>query len=213
MARHKTPTRDIHNTGLDRVIGVFPSRKNGAGIPWESQIEDDGLVFLENCRKVLSYNCQPEQVSIPLDNGESFLYTPDAVAQMAHGRRRYIEFKPKNKLKEPEIKRRLEAAAAFFRRRGDEFVVLTDVFLRQGQQIHNLRLLYRRYGDWQVPDHLADRIFSLFPTPQPRRLGDVLVDCVRLGYPKQAVYALLFRGALQFDRISTQLRMRTLIWR
>ena len=66
--------RRITNGGR-KVIGKFPSIKNGRMVWWESQIERDYLYLLEIDPDVVSYEEQPLKIRYYLD-GEPHLYTP-----------------------------------------------------------------------------------------------------------------------------------------
>ena len=71
---------------------------------------------------------------------------PDFLVTMANGRKHLIEVKPSSKLCRPDVQRKLSVARRYTEQRGWTFHVVTEVELRRGPLLSNLRLLsrYRR---------------------------------------------------------------------
>ena len=108
MARLKTATRTLHNAGVRRVIGLFPSHKNQRMVPWESQIERDFFYDCEFRKDVVRYEAQPREFTYWLE-GRSALYTPDAELILTDGTIAYCETKPQEKADAPELQAKWQA--------------------------------------------------------------------------------------------------------
>ena len=150
------------------VLVPFP--KGGRSIRCQGQLEAAAAVILANCPLVAAIHEQPFQIWYAWREAESGLeirlldqqnaarpsapwrcsyIVPDFLVTMTNGRKRLIEVKPSRKLARPDVQRKLHVARTFAEQQGWTFHVVTEVELRRGPLISNLRLLsrYRRLID------------------------------------------------------------------
>ena len=147
------------------VLVPFP--KGGRSIRCQGQLEAAAAVILANCPLVTAIHEQPLKIhySWSRNAGSSEIcllegsptpaqrkgcqcshIVPDFLVTMTNGRKRLIEVKPSSKLVRPDVQRKLHVARTFAEQQGWTFHVVTEVELRRGSLISNLRLLsrYRR---------------------------------------------------------------------
>jgi hypothetical protein len=199
MAKARTPTRTLHNSGKRRVIGELPSRKNGGTVAWESQLERDLFVWLEFRGDVVSYRCQPRRFDIWID-GRKAVYTPDAEVVLDDGRIHYEEAKTAEAARHSTWLAREQAAAEALSLLGYGFNVLTEKELRPGHRAHNLRVLYS-YADAPRIEQASAEIPRIVGGQRTARLDEVLRRADKIGIGRAAVYGLIFRQLLACDLV------------
>ena len=210
MARLKTATRTLHNAGVRRVIGLFPSHKNQRMVPWESQIERDFFYDCEFRKDVVRYEAQPREFTYWLE-GRSALYTPDAELILTDGTIAYCETKPQEKADAPELQAKWQAIATALTKEGFAFWMVRDTDLRRGHRAQNLRLLYR-YVAWPGSEQVAKAVGLHLPR------GTLAVEQVirqfrALGLDAGCVYHALFTKNLECDLESAPINIHTSVWR
>jgi len=84
--------RDVSNDG-DGYAGTFDSTKTGQVVQFESQLELDFLLQLEDSAEVIHYQEQPLRVAYQLGERE-LAYYPDVLFVLADGRTVVAEIKP-----------------------------------------------------------------------------------------------------------------------
>ena len=147
------------------VLVPFP--KSGRSIRCQGQLEAAAAVILANCPLVTAIQEQPLQIRYAWRETESGLeirlldqknaarpsapwrcsyIVPDFLVTMTDGWRHLVEIKPSSKLVRPDVQRKLSVARRYAEAQGWTFHVITEVELRRGSLISNLRLLsrYRR---------------------------------------------------------------------
>ncbi len=153
-----------------RTPGTFvlvPFPKGRRSIRCQGQIEAATAVILANCPLVTAIQEQPFQIRYAWREKKSGLeiqlldqhnaaqpsapwrcsyIVPDFLVTMIDGRRHLVEVKPSSKLVRPDVQRKLSVARRYTEQQGWTFHVVTEVELRRGSLISNLRLLsrYRR---------------------------------------------------------------------
>ncbi len=153
-----------------RTPGSFvlvPFSKGGRSIRCQGQLEAAAAVILANCPTVMSIQEQPLKIHYAWCETESGLeirlvdqqsaarpsapwlhsyIVPDFLVTMTDGRKHLIEIKPSSKLVRPDVQRKLSVARCYSEQHGWTFHVVTEVELRRGPLLSNLRLLgrYRR---------------------------------------------------------------------
>ncbi|MCC7421260.1 MAG: TnsA endonuclease N-terminal domain-containing protein [Planctomycetaceae bacterium] len=136
---------------------------------------------------------------------------PDFLVGMRDGRKRLIEVKPSDRLRQPSIQRKLAVGRLYAARHGGTFHVLTERELFHGPLLTNLRLL-GRYRHLAADASLLD-LLEAAVTGEPRMLADLLrmdgqgTPSVR----RAAVLHLLAVGRLAWDPRVSVLNDRTLI--
>ncbi len=147
------------------VLVPFP--KGGRSIRCQGQLEAATAVIMANCPLVETIQEQPLQIWYAWRETASGLeirlldqqnaarpsapwrcsyIVPDFLVTMTDGRRHLVEVKPSSKLVRPDVQRKLSVAHCYAVGQGWTFHVVTEVELRRGSLISNLRLLnrYRR---------------------------------------------------------------------
>lgn len=153
-----------------RTPGSFvlvPFRKGGRSIRCQGQLEAAAAVILANCPLVEAIHEQPLKIWYAWRETESgpeiqlldqqnaarpsapwrcTYIVPDFIVTMTDSRRQLVEVKPSSKLVRPNVQRKLSVARRYTEQHGWTFHVVTEVELRRGSLISNLRLLsrYRR---------------------------------------------------------------------
>jgi len=124
------------------IRGDFPSLKLGRMVRYHSSIERDLLYFLEYWQDVSWYQEQPftiEQVTV---DGKCRRYTPDY--EIHQGNTKILaECKPEDRLESSQAKQQREIGEKWSEENGYCFVTFTDTELRTGEQLANVKLLWR----------------------------------------------------------------------
>lgn len=189
--------RKFTNRGsTTKVIGKFPSLKNGKPVWWESQLERDFLYLLEIDDDVVSYYEQPLRIPYRL-NGKQHFYTPDFLVNRK-SERQIVEVKPEGKALKPESILLFRSVEPLCYEAGYKFVVATDKMIRVQPRLDNIKLLWRYSRMALKPQHiilcheiLSDKGFV--------QLRDAFGFFVAKGAAKEAVYALAYHGAIAVD--------------
>jgi hypothetical protein len=169
--------------------GKFSSRKMDRQVCFESLLELDAIYHFEFCSQVVSYREQPEKIEIWVEV-DRHIYFPDFELVMNDGEIVHVEVKPKAKLRDPALRRRLAYIEDYYRRRGIRFIVLTEDHIRIKVLLNNLKQL-AYYCRWQRDDwELQEAVGSLSLLPAATVEGAKAV----LGNERD-VYRLLAAGA------------------
>ena len=187
--------RRITNGGR-KVIGKFPSIKNGRMVWWESQIERDYLYLLEIDPDVVSYEEQPLKIRYYLD-GEPHLYTPD-FRVIRRDKRQIVEVKDKKAAVREEYVELFRRAAPICQEQGYEFVVVTDLDIRIQPKLDNIKLIYK-YAKAAVTSLHQILLYSLFADMASLTLEEIIGGFASKGISGSVVYALIYSGILSID--------------
>lgn len=129
------------------VRGDFPSLKLGRMVRYGSTIERDLLYFLEYRQSVTWYQEQPMTIKYAMPDGKIRRYTPDYEIQ-EEAAKTLVECKPEARLDSGHAQQQRQIGQAWAEENGYGFVTITDTELRSGQQLSNLKLLWR-YARWR----------------------------------------------------------------
>jgi hypothetical protein len=187
--------RRITNGGR-KVIGKFPSIKNGRMVWWESQIERDYLYLLEIDPDVVSYEEQPLKIRYYLD-GEPHLYTPD-LRVIRRDKQQIVEVKDKKAAVREEYVELFRRVAPICQDQGYEFVVVTDQDIRIQPKLDNIKLICK-YAKASVTSVHQILLYSLFADMASLTLEEIIGGFASKGIPNSVVYALIYRGILSVD--------------
>lgn len=207
------PIRKPRQIGKN-IIGSFPSLKMpGKRVKFESTIERDLLFFLEHDPAVLSYEEQPFRISITKDDGKHQSYVPDFLVVRKNAKE-LVECKPADRLEHRSTKRQIAIGERWAAENDHEFIVITDMDLRTGPKLDNLRILWR-YARSSVPYNVTERVLMrLKHQPRGVTLGDLAAYSEsKPGSMAHAhyFYNLLFWHVLAAD-LSQPLSPASLIW-
>lgn len=124
------------------IRGDFPSLKLGRMVRYGSTIERDLLYFLEYKRAVRWYREQPFTVEQVLADGKLHRYTPDY--EIHEGNEHLlVECKPEARLESAQAQQQRQIGQMWAENNGYHFVTYTETELRAGEQLNNLKLLWR----------------------------------------------------------------------
>ncbi len=201
------------------VLVPFP--KGGRSIRCQGQLEAVAAVILANCPLVAAIHEQPFQIWYAWREAESGLeirlldqqnaarpsapwrcsyIVPDFLVTMTNGRKRLIEVKPSRKLARPDVQRKLSVARRYAEQQGWTFHVVTEVELRRGSLISNLRLLSRYRRLIAEPASLATIEESV--TAGASTFGDTLFQFANKTDVRTALLHLIASGRLDVDLLS-----------
>lgn len=207
MAKIRTATRTISNSGQRRTLVSISTEKAVGFMPTESLVEYDGLIELIADKDVVSIQVQPETFSIEVD-GDFVQYTPDVKFQRRNGRLGFREFKDSTAASDPEVRRKLNAFERYFCAQGFEFQVRTSDELRTGHKIANLKLL-KRYASWATSDATKGVVLNMVESQREIRLHELRMrmDSKHLG----ALYRMIWDGQLNADLEGAPLSGETVV--
>lgn len=124
------------------IQGTFPSLKSGRSVRYTSTLERDLLFVLEYEQQIIRYQEQPFQVQAVSDDNQAHSYTPD-YAIWTQRDRVLVECKPAARLDDAHTQQQIQIGTSWSQENNWQFVVITDVDLRQGERLANLKLLWR----------------------------------------------------------------------
>lgn len=141
--------------------GYFPSLKNGHSVPWESQLEGGFFRLLELSPFVLSYETQPSQEQLSLE--DSFVdYFPDLRVFLKDGGEWWFEVKPAKKLLIRSVEQKIDAAKKHFQLTKRNYSVVTDELIWREPLATNLKkIMYHRRGPTLSLAHSQDIFYKI----------------------------------------------------
>lgn len=120
-----SPSRRIVTGSGKRVRGKFASRRFGALLSWESQLERAFIHQAQLSRRIARIYPQPARLNL-VGLAGSIDYTPDFLVIDVDDRFSFVECKPNEKLKAVSLIHRLNAIEGTLRTANCEFSVLTE---------------------------------------------------------------------------------------
>jgi hypothetical protein len=192
------PVRKIPRYGAQKNIGKFFSVKTGRVAWYESLTERDYMYLLDFDPDVTFWHEQPLQIRFSHD-GKTHRYTPDLEVHRT-SKKQIVEVKPKYKVESGKWDFLFRTASSICEPEGYEFIVVTDEQIREQPKLESVKKLWK-YA--RTPVHsqhqiLCNHFFQKRQTVQVT-LGDLLHLFKTKRVPVQALYALIFWGALDFD--------------
>ncbi len=192
--------RQVRNYG-GNVIGSFPSFKLHKKIPYESTIERDLLFFLEYDPTIVDYQAQPFVITNTSLDGTSHTYTPDFFVLRTTGKE-IVECKPAHHIQQDHTKQQIAIGQTWADVNDHTFVLITDVDLRTGPRLANLKVLWRYRQLVPPPSFLEQCRLLLSPYPGGLTL-ETLSTLLRETFASLPLlphlYALLFQHLLSAD--------------
>jgi hypothetical protein len=161
-------------------------------VQWESFLERDAILHFEYHPLVVSYQEQPSIETFYDKSGELRTYFPDFRVDFDDGRELFVEVKPAEKLKDPQLRDRLDRIAARFKEQGRLFKVMTDVDIRREPLLGNLKRLHEvtRLGH----DDIDQRLIAM-----PRGRTWTLGSFIRAMTDEARAFAMLGLGYIRAD--------------
>ncbi len=205
--------RKVRNIGSN-IIGSFPSLKMKCQqIAFESTIERDFLFFLEYDSTVICYHEQPFTIESTSTSGKCSTYTPDFQVIRANGKE-IVECKPEALLKVAHTQHQMEVGQQWAKENGHTFTLMTDLALRSGHRLANVKLLWR-YSRLSVSPSLEADCIDHLKRHLPAITLAELVNSRALASPcanlLAVFYHLLWKGILLTD-LTQPLNSESLVW-
>ncbi|BBB24610.1 TnsA endonuclease N-terminal domain-containing protein [Amphritea japonica] len=175
------------------VRGRFPSAKMGRMVDWESQLERRACYRFEFSPAVLSFKEQPQPIRFRIGD-QLAKYTPDFELELVNGETWFVEIKPLDHLRKPELAERLSLAAGWFKRNGYKFIVITDEELIHPDLESNLAFL-RHFQTHEINESTVSHVchwFDHIDAPTLGGLHEYFGD-------KATAYALLSQNLISTD--------------
>ena len=214
------------------VLVPFP--KGGRSIRCQGQLEAATAVIMANCPLVAAIHEQPFQIWYAWRETESRVeirlldqqiaarpsapwrcsyIVPDFLVTMTDGQRHLVEVKPSSKLVRPDVQRKLSVARRYAEQQGWTFHVVTEVELRRGSLISNLRLLSRYRRLIAEPTVLATIEESV--TAGASTFGNILHQSSRSANQtdtRTALLHLIASGRLDVDLLSVPISDNSILY-
>lgn len=200
------------------ITGLFPSRKNGRGIPFESGLERDLCYQLEFDDAVKSYESQPVAITYIRPSGRRCRGFPDFLIEFRSEANRPDEIrdvKPRSQLRRnwSALKPRLKAACQYARGQGKLYrleseVEIRDAFLAQWKFLY--RYLCTEPDNTAAQQFLSTMANLKESTPQ-RILQECFVDPIDRAMALPTLWNLIAARAIGAD-LDRTLTMATKIW-
>ena len=186
------PVRKIPNyRGRRHTIGKYPSVKLNRMVAFESQIELDFIITLEYEKGVIWFEEQPVVIDFQ-SGGKTHHYTPDLLYTDG-GRHILADCKPAKFAALDENRVKFSAATQWCAAQGWEFRIITDVALRTGFRLKNIkRLAY--YSRTVVPPDLRTEILGRFNTIEMMTI-DQLLQSIGNGDAENTMMSAIFSMA------------------
>lgn len=195
--RRYEPVRRVIHRGSVIVNGRFASRKMGRCIPWEASIEKDFVHLLEFDREVEEYYAQPFWVPYALVD-EEHKTCPDFLAIYTSGEEIVWEVKPDHVAQTDDFKDKSEAIAKVLERRGQCYHPVTDIEIRSGHRLENIKKLFAYlHVEPNLNDILA--LCRVFDFHEKVTIGDLMRGTYDQVFSQPVIYGLLAQRTLEMD--------------
>jgi hypothetical protein len=170
------------------MIGLFPSLKIGRMVAFESLIEQDYLYILDYEAAVTAFEEQPVSIDY-LWEGNQHKYTPDFLVRRNEACE-LVECKPASLVPKEENQRKFSMAREWCQSKNWSFAVVTDLDLRSGHRLANIKLLtqYARLGITPETEKWVWRSLGVVNNPIPLQTGGRILYP---HYPAQGISILL----------------------
>ncbi len=170
------------------MIGHFPSLKMRRMVAFESLIEQDFLYILDYEQDVITFAEQPVRIEYEWQ-GKILHYTPDFHVVRLGGQG-LVECKPQALVASEENQRKFKVAVEWCRKKDWSFEVVTDLALRAGHRLNNIKLLTRYARSSADPVVLRGILENLASKPFPTTLLEA-ANLIQPDCPDQGVTMLL----------------------
>jgi len=181
------------------VSGTFPSLKLRRPVVYASSVERDFLFIAEFDPDIWHYQEQPFCLTGCLSDGSVHRYTPDFLLSRSVGQE-LVECKPAEACDHPHTQQQCALGEAWAQAHGSTFRLVTDVDLRAGHRLSNLKLLWR-YSRLPLSPQAVTNCLSQVQA-QPGITVAELAAGQQPEDPAQTIpliYALLFHHRLSTD--------------
>lgn len=213
------PVRKRRITTTSRSLsGMIPSAKNGEEVWFESALERDFALLLENMPNVAIYKEQPVIIEY-FHAGKTRKYTPDFLVTFKDKDLKpwLCEIKYRSELRNHfgKLKPKFRAAQSFCKDEGYEFRLFTEDYIRTAF-LENINFLHRyNYNELDGACYqLVVRTISDFGRTTPKEFMLTVQDA-EFNIRGRCLYALWYgikTGAIGCDVVNTKITMNSEIW-
>ena len=187
--------------------GYFQSNKLNRRIAFESNNEFNACKLIEVDPGVTDYKEQPAAIPYEL-NGRSHTYYPDFWVKK-YGQETFVEVKPAEILKDPEIRSKYGAIEEALKGQGYKFTLLADDEAAKQPRLRNSELLLR-YARSEYSHQDVEAIKSLFI-----RSREVTLQCcfraLKFENSIQKTYAMVCAGVLLVNTGEEDINSNTIV--
>jgi hypothetical protein len=156
------------------------------------------MYLLDYDRDVSYWHEQPLRIRFS-HGGKVHRYTPDLEVHRA-AQKQLIEVKPKHEVDSGKWDVLFRTASSVCEQEGYEFLVVTDEVIRMKPRLENVKLLWKYARTPLLPQHqIICSEFFKSRKDESVTLDDLIQIFTTKQVPTQALYSLLFWGALEFD--------------
>lgn len=181
MPIYKSTAQNLAKKPRRGILGKFPSLKMKQMIAYESLVECDYIYLLDFDPLVTSFKEQP--LTIPYET--KYRYTPDF--QVVRGKCRYlVECKPRIYVDSEENQRKFKAANEWCAANGFIFQVVTEIEMRHGYRLENIKRL-TSYARYPVSPEIKGKIFAFL---MQARTVTTVADLIRMLAPTPLALAI-----------------------
>jgi len=106
--------------------GSFYSKKNGKTLEYRSSYEWFAYQLLEQMVMVFAYEVEPFTIKYRKGYNKVGRYTPDILVTYMDGSKQLIEVKPKKKVNDEMVQKKMKAAKRYCKKNGIEFSMWTE---------------------------------------------------------------------------------------
>ncbi len=190
--------RKIPRYGAQKNIGKFASVKTGLIAWYESLLERDEMYLVDFDPEVITWLEQPFRIQYVLD-GKTHFYTPDLEVHRG-SKRQVVEVKSQEQVDSGNFDLLFRLATSICEDEGYEYLVVTDLMIRQQPKLDNIKKLWKYARTPILPQHqlLCAEFFQANQVEQAE-LTDLLAFFKSKDVAAQIVYAMMFWGILTFD--------------
>ncbi|MCW3491342.1 TnsA endonuclease N-terminal domain-containing protein [Dethiobacter alkaliphilus] len=201
----------VHRRGCGKRVGFFPSMKVGRSIAFESLLERDFIYLLEFDQNVITFCEQPLTIRYYENNREKS-YIPDFAVQRLESIE-IIEVKPKDKLHDEKIQKKLTAGHQYCNTAGYEYLIVTEDNINP-VILNNIKALFG-YSQIKVPAKIKMLVRELLDQSKVMTLNNLSVAiearsdnaCIAKSY----IYNLLYCHELEVN-LADPISLNSKVW-
>lgn len=187
--------RRIKRAGPIFIKGYFASKKNINELYFESYLELAALIHFEQDPTIVFIDTQPHTIEYSLEL-KKLTYTPDLMVCTVDGTRKYIEIKPKKKLKAERNSAKFCAVKAAYRKLDREFETFSEENVPE-VRLENLELLYNGASACPADDSTISLVIQTISFPATVR--EVYNKIIEANLNSSYLHYLLFIQCLSID--------------
>lgn len=188
------PVRRVIRRGHKGFVGLFPSRKSGRPLEFESLLERNFLCLMEVDPLVNSVRVQPREIRWTID-GTIHRHIPDFEIEYIR-KLVVVEIKPDHKAAQPAFVQRTRIITSVLHKEGIAYRVLTETLICREPALSNAKILLRGLAHEPSPAERDAVTAMVAIAPQGLTIREI---CLRLSAPPEfanSIYAMVMSGEI-----------------